>query len=342
MKSFLLLAVALLAPASAALAQATRTPNQVLDLGPWNLTLPVDANGGTTGRAATVHSPLRSGYSSAWFYTTPAPADSSVRFWCPSNGATTSPGVGSDHPRTELHEDYVWPMNLGGSLTATMQVLQYPPLTRDIVIGQIHGGGTTYGSVPFVLLHIMGGSVTVSIKTGTASSAPYLHGNLISNVALGAKISYGIVTDGRNITITASAPGALGSGRYVVPVPTPWLTIPVHFSAGDYVQDISANPTDGGLVAFYRLRISHGPTATAAGAAASAFTISPTLATDFITATGPAGATLALADALGRVLVRHTLGAAPLSVPVQALPPGVYFATLATGSGRQLRRFVKQ
>jgi len=242
---------------------STLLPKDILNLGPWTLTLPVDKNGSNTGAATTVDSTtLKAGYTSQYLYTS---ADTGVTFWCPTDGATTTPGTGSDHPRTELHENRLWTVAQKGKLQATLIINQYPPDTPSITIGQIHGGGT-WGSVPFVLLHIKSGTLYATVYNALSGSADTVH-TFIKNVALGSKIYYSIYTNGTTIyfnTIITPAGGTAVTNAWDVPVPTPFKgSVLVHFSAGDYItrhnpgDGLFPNSTFGGKLTIYSLDITH-------------------------------------------------------------------------------------
>jgi|GEM_PF-3370874 len=248
----------------------TPTPNQVLDLSLWKLSVPVDANGGNTGAATTIsNNSLLHGYSSSYFYVLDSPYTNVVRFWCPVNGATTTPGSGSDHPRTELQETpLTWYTQdqpgitgetIGGRLSAVVSVKQFPD-TADVIIGQIHGAGTVASGYPFVMLHIRNDSVIAYVKGDTVGNAGTVHATLLTNVALGAQVTYSIVDSSNNkIYITASAPGASGTGSWNTPVPTPWQTVQVRFTAGNYLQDHEpgAASSIGCKLNCYSLKITH-------------------------------------------------------------------------------------
>lgn len=361
MKTLTLLALSL---ACAPLAHA-QTPHQVLNLAAWKLTLPVDSNGGTTGPAISIaNSQLVTGYAHAnYFYVKPT-EPTVVQFWCPSNGATTSPGSGSDHPRTELLENGGWRLSRGGTLFARAQVLKYPPGDRDIIIGQIHGGKVTennvvtdFSSAPFVMLHVKNGQLFIVIKGATSGNTGTVQQTLLTNVGLQKNLVYKLRTDGTRIYVAASCvgatpnpalppPSASGTVSWSVLVPTAWQNKPVRFAAGAYVQDLSSLATDGGRMAFTQLTLtpnaSGRPTATPAAAVAPAFELYPTRATDQLHLSGPAGASLTLTDALGRPVRQLTLAAGPTTLPVAGLPAGSYLAVLSTATGRQVRRFVKE
>lgn len=247
------------------------SPYSVLQLGSiWKLSVPVDANGGNSGAATTVsNNRLRDGYSSDYFYTIDSPYTNVVRLWCPVNGATTTPGAGSDHPRTELAE---YPMTwytedqsnisgetIGGRLTAVVSVKQHSPV-GDIIIGQIHGAGTIASGYPFVMLHIRHDSLIAYVKGDTVGNGGTVKSLLLKNIELGTKINFTITDSAdNNIYFHASASGSTGSGLWHTPVPAPWRTVQLRFSAGNYLQDhdINASGSLGSKVNLYSLQIVH-------------------------------------------------------------------------------------
>ncbi|OCX51794.1 hypothetical protein BEL04_17430 [Mucilaginibacter sp. PPCGB 2223] len=244
-------------------AESTLLPKDILNLGPWTLTLPIDNSGSNTGAAITVDSTtLKNGYTSQWLYTS---ADSGVTFWCPTDGATTTPGTGSDHPRTELHENRLWTVAEKGKLQATLIINQYPPDTPSMTIGQIHGGGT-WGSVPFVLLHIKSGTIYGTVYQALTGSADSLH-TFIKNVALSSKIYYSIYTNGATVyfnIIVTPVSGSPTTLTWNTPVPAAFKgSVLVHFSAGDYItrhnpgDGLFPNSTIGGKLTMYSLAITH-------------------------------------------------------------------------------------
>ena len=251
-------------------------PDQVVNLSPWHLYLPQDINGENILAAISIDSAtLLANYTSTYFkWDTLASGDTVIRFWCPIDGATTTPGTGSDHPRTELQENQVWylsPTGVAGRLNATVSVGQFPPDTADIIIGQIHGGSSkTFkaGSYPFVMLHAKHDSVEAYVKGDTVGNSGTSHAILLKGVALGKKITYSIVDSAGHIKITASAPGSTGPGAWDTLVPPIWASspsIPVHFAAGDYSQELKfTGPSDtlpnsayGGRLYMYNLTITH-------------------------------------------------------------------------------------
>jgi len=255
----------------AAVAAATKpAPYDVLHLGSnWKLSVPIDVDGGNTGTATTIsNSKLADGYNSDYFYTLDSPYTDVVRLWCPVNGATTSPGSGSDHPRVELNELTNWYTKnqsgisdeiIGGRMDVVLSVRQFSA-TGDVIIGQIHGTGTPAGSYPFVMLHASNDSIVAVVKGDTVGNTGTKKYTLLRNVTLGAKITFSIVdsTNG-HIYFTASSTGATGKGSWSTAVPANWKTVLVRFQVGNYLQDhdLSAVSTSGSKVNLYSLKVTH-------------------------------------------------------------------------------------
>ena len=121
-----------------------RYPAALLDLTNWKVTLPVDAAGGTIGRATEVTQPLLATFIKEPFFV--VRSDGAVRFRAPTNGATTQ---GSSYPRSELREMAdggtrlaAWSTTEGRhSMTIEQAITAVPATKRHVVAGQIHDGG---------------------------------------------------------------------------------------------------------------------------------------------------------------------------------------------------------
>jgi hypothetical protein len=232
--------------ASAGASSTAATPNQAFDLSGWNLTLPIDAMGGTGGTngseyaAETISaSQLVGGFTDAYFKLN---SSKHLVFTAPSNGATSTPGQGSNHTRSELHEIYTgtgatsnnyWPSTLGGTLQAKAYVNAASADSDESTIGQIHG----QGSATFVLLMYAAAKKEVLLKvygsptSSTMATETVVEKNVPLNVALTYVLSLenGVITatvNGTTISVTA------GSG---------WDGFPVRFALGAY----SAAPNTG-------------------------------------------------------------------------------------------------
>lgn len=243
---------------------STPLPKDILNLAPWKLCIPIDASGSNTGSAKIIDSTaLKAGYTSSWFYTS---SDNGVVFWCPTDGATTTPGSGSDHPRTELSEYRQWALSEKGKLQSTIIVNRHPLDTADIIIGQIHGGGTN-GSAPFVMLHLKDGVIEAVIRQ-SLTAAVYHKQNIVTGISSTTKIYYSIYSNGNSIyfnVITTPQGGTSTTSTWDDPIPAEFNApgVVVHFAAGAYVQDhtpldgLFPNSTDGGRVTMYTLTITH-------------------------------------------------------------------------------------
>jgi hypothetical protein len=224
-------------------------PSSVFDLSEWNLTLPVDASGGTGGangsqNAAAIipSSQLVSGFSDAYFQLNSA---KQLVFTSPSNGATTTPGQGSNHTRSELHENYTgpnaatngcWTSTLGGTMQATAVITAASADSDEATIGQIHGNG---GAAFALLIYDQAKQQILLNVYSDPSDSGHNETVIESNVALGQPISYqlsflnGALTataNGHTISLTA------GSG---------WDTYPVRFDLGAYSSAPNINNPSG-------------------------------------------------------------------------------------------------
>ena len=124
-------------------AAQAQLPSEALNLTNWKVTLPVDADGTTTGRAAEVTQPRLASFVREPYFL-PGPRGG-VRFRAPTNGATTQ---GSSYPRTELREMAeggtrlaAWSTTEGRhSMTIEQAITAVPATKRHVVAGQIHDG----------------------------------------------------------------------------------------------------------------------------------------------------------------------------------------------------------
>ncbi|MDE2155922.1 MAG: polysaccharide lyase family 7 protein [Xanthomonadaceae bacterium] len=240
------------APAAAA---NSMQPSQYFDLSHWKLTLPVDADGGTSGVAAELQPSQLTGYSSEWFAM--GASGTTLDFKAPVDGATTS---GSHYPRSELREmrdpdnDNVnWTLIDTSSLQAKCAVRQVPSSTGKVVVGQIHGFQTR----PLVKLVYRystsseSGSVYAVIDPAPdATSTVVLP--LAWGIGLGQAFSYEIHVVSSVLVMRVNANAWVDYS-----VDQKWAGIGLYFKVGDYVQASGSSDTDGGRVAFYRLIATH-------------------------------------------------------------------------------------
>jgi hypothetical protein len=237
---------------SAHAACADVDPSSILDLAHWKLTLPIDANRGTTGEAAEVQTiDLLAGYRSGYFCTNPA---GGVRFWAPVNGATTDD---SEYPRSELRymldpddDNANWsPDDTNAALSARLIVERVPSSTRKIVIGQVHG----FQSSAFIKLRYLYdasthlGSVAALVNEDPDASNSVNYGS-VGGLAVGVPLTYSITFSDREITIRVN--GHLLTSFHVQ---YGWLHEPMYFKAGTYDQANGTSSTDGGRTTFLSL-----------------------------------------------------------------------------------------
>jgi len=268
-----------------------------INLSPWALVLPISytpfpyparlVNPATQWQSFSCQTSPPANCSSAPYFDTP---DGGVTytFSVPDDGAVTSPGSGSDNPRAELHELVSWylppPAPATGpagssSLNAILAITSYPTLTKDIIIGQLHGVGAD--DAPYVMLHWDNrpdatngdsvGNVYAIVKydkynntyPGTSSKGKAYR--LASGISVGSAFSYTIAVDPTNHNLQLNA-WLYGSAK---PSPTlvaidQWAGLNVIFAAGNYIQQSAAvrhpaapTSTEVGALTFYKLLIAH-------------------------------------------------------------------------------------
>jgi len=216
-------------------ASAAPLPRAEVSISGWNLTLPVDSSGCQCGDAeqlspATLDSPWLTRNSSG-----------SLVFWAPTKGATTP---NSAHPRTELvsTSDFSGDSSGTHTLNATLSIQQLPP-ANDIIIGQIHGGGSS-SSIPLLLLHYTSGSLVVWVRpTPSTGSQPVA--TLLTGVPLNTSFSYTITETGSTMHVSVTYGSKHGSSSTTLGSGFDGMTL--RFQAGDYQQsDANQSSTEGG------------------------------------------------------------------------------------------------
>lgn len=221
------------APAPAAAPAAK--PAATVSLTGWNLTLPVDSSGCQCGDAEQLDP---AAITAPWLTRNSAGA---LVFWAPTEGATTP---NSAHPRTELVSDDDFTGDGSGThvLSSTLSVQQLPP-AGDIVIGQIHGGGSS-SSIPFVLLHYTSGSLVVWARP-SPSAGSTKDATLLTGVPLNGSFSYTLTESGKKVEVSVSYDGRQASTT--ISLPSGFDGMDLRFQAGDYQQsDANQSSTEGG------------------------------------------------------------------------------------------------
>jgi hypothetical protein len=204
----------------------------------WKEALPVDIYGGNGGNNGSQfadqeipNAQILLGFSDPYFYLN---SSNKIVFTAPSNGATTSPGVGSNDTRSELRELYTgagadsnndWTSSIGGTLTASCYVQSVSVDTDEATIGQIHAQ-----SLPFVLLIYQpaGQSVSVQVTNTNSSSSSSTRTLVASGISLGQTINYTIAYSGTTLTVTVNG------NVQTITIDSSWNTAPQYFKLGAY------------------------------------------------------------------------------------------------------------
>jgi PKD repeat protein len=244
-----------LASATAWALTNTLPPGSNFNLNNWYIQFPT-SNGVLTCSAGSVDSAtttqLIDGYTNApYFYTG---TDGAMVFWAPINGATTG---GSSYPRSELRE-LIATNNTGVNwipygthiLNAQCKVLQVPPTTKEVIIGQIHG--YSGDALPTVKVVYDNGKIHGTVKTNSTDDGsdydfPDVSSGLSNTITYTIELVNGLVSVAIN--------GITNSYNIFQSDPT-YTNETQYFKAGDYCQaDSCTNPgnAEGALVAFYAL-----------------------------------------------------------------------------------------
>jgi len=235
-------------------------PRDRLDLNHWQLTLPVDNDGGTAGQARTVSAAeLLAGYASEWFY---GGDDGGVSFWAPVNGAKTP---NSRYARSELREvinpDDVsqnWNTTGIGEMNASLAVAQVPFANDRVTVGKIVG----YGDATEVtaLLHLVyrlhddscRASLYALLSDAPTKGAPTrtltLHDR---RLRMNEEFTYKIRVANNTLTL------ASGTEALETTIDPSWSATPVYFRAGAGLGAAGDSSVDGAHVTFYALSVTH-------------------------------------------------------------------------------------
>ena len=230
-------------------------PGNNFDLNDWYIQFPtvngiLTCSNGNVDSAST--SQLIGGFTNAYFYTG---TDGAMVFWAPINGAVTSGTAGG--PRSELREEISpgdttvnWIPYGTHILNAQCKVLQVPPSSEEVIIGQIHA--QSGGGMPTLKIYYNNGKVYGQVKTnstddGSEYDFPSVSVGLSNSITYQLQLMNGLVTLAINghtnsYNIFQSDPNYTNETQY--------------FKAGDYCQASScSNPSnsEGAMVAFYAL-----------------------------------------------------------------------------------------
>jgi PKD repeat protein len=239
-------------------------PGSNFDLNDWYIQLPtvngvLTCSNGNVDSAST--SQLMNGFTNAYFYTG---TDGAMVFWAPINGAVTSGTAGG--PRSELREEISpgdtsvdWIPYGTHILNAQCKVLQVPPSTEEVIIGQIHA--ESGGGMPTLKIYYDNGKVYGQVKTNSTDDGSDYDFPSVS-VGLSNTITYTIELVNGLLTVVINSK----TNFYNLFQSDPTYTNETqYFKAGDYCQAASCtNPgnSEGAMVAFYALTRYHAPSIT--------------------------------------------------------------------------------
>lgn len=233
------------------------TPVARFDLSHWKLTLPVNAQGGTSGAPQEIRpDDLSDGYESRWFR---RESDGSLVFWAPVHGTTTK---NAKYARSELRElinghdeRENWDAWDHSELDARLRVDRVPSSTGKVVVGQIHA----FQGEPLVKLryHYQGaqrsGRLDALVNVRPWSNEPTSF-PLASDLDLGEVFSYSIEVDDGVLTMRSDD----GRSQRLAIDPA-WYDERFYFKLGSYVQARGSSSDDGAAVRFYSFDVAHTP-----------------------------------------------------------------------------------
>lgn len=229
----------------------------------WSLTLPVDEEGGTRGRAQTLYPEQLSGpqgYTSPYFRTD---TDGAMTFWAPANGALSAR---ADYARAELRQmidpssnAVNWDNQGRAHLDARLRVLQAPVSNGLVAVGQIHA----YEAMPLATLYYQydmdaqTGRLFARIKQSPEATEEAKRYNLAEGIQLGQAFVYRLGMARNREGVAEVAVTINGSQVLQVPLDPAWDSRTFYFKAGAFLNSRSDNSEDGARVKFYRLATSH-------------------------------------------------------------------------------------
>jgi hypothetical protein len=230
-------------------------PRDRLPLGQWMLILPVDANGGRDGVAASIFpADLEAGYSSEWFFATD---DGGIAFWAPVNGATTPNSAFARSELRHLREpdnpQANWAITDTVSMTASLTVSQVASADDRVVVGKLVGFRNDEEEYPtlvrlVVRLHdtTCRASLFALVSDAPRPDAPSQQITLVDDaIRPNQRFGYSIALGGGVLTLRS------GTNERVIAIDQRWSETPVYFMAGAALTVSGTDAADGGSVTFY-------------------------------------------------------------------------------------------
>jgi hypothetical protein len=220
----------------------------MIDLGSWNLSIPV---GFPPKTIETSH--LVRGYDGKYFES----HSNKIFFWSPVTGTRTE---NAKYPRSELRETWAdgtlhnWKYpDADNFLNATLEVNQVPS-SGKIVIGQIHAYESTEPMVKVEYQYKQkqsAGNIVVKVRNRFDDKHSRVV-KLAEGVSLNERFKY-VIHLSRRGELSVSARDM----NWKTKVSATWRDKPLYFKAGVYTQDNKGYSSEGGKATFYNLDIDH-------------------------------------------------------------------------------------
>lgn len=212
------------------------TPEQILHLGKWDLTLPVsDSTGEKEALQAIRGDTLSKGYTSNYFY---AGNDGGV-YICPRCALSENPSA-----HFNIHTP--------SRLSATVSIQQLPQDAPPVTVGQIRGRGNVV-MLQLIYTYDLGSHTgKLSVKMYNASGSDQKTFDLASHIPLNWKFNY-VVELGIKQQLQVSMPGVT---PIQIPIDPSWEGQQLYFQVGNDVLG-AASIDDGAIMSFYTLKAEH-------------------------------------------------------------------------------------
>ncbi|WP_165670010.1 polysaccharide lyase family 7 protein [Metapseudomonas otitidis] len=220
----------------------------MIDLGTWNLTIPVGAPSVTIDTPALV-----GGYQDNYFKA----SNGTLFFWTPVNGSTTANAI---YPRSELRETFAdgrlrnWNYSAADNYMSANLAVDQVPSTGKIVVGQIHSYGSTS---PLLKLEYQyktktgTGNIVAKIRNTPADPSGAVS-TLLTGVKLGQRFTYVI-----NLSPQGRLSILVNDTQFSQQLDGTWAPKPLYFKAGVYTQDNAGADSEAGSATFYNLKTEH-------------------------------------------------------------------------------------
>jgi hypothetical protein len=226
----------------------TSEGQKMIDLGSWNLSIPVGSPPKTIETSQLMH-----GYDGKYFES----HSNRIFFWSPVTGSRTE---NAKYPRSELREtwsdgtlhNWMYP-EADNFLNATLEVNQVPS-SGKIVIGQIHAYQSTEPMLKVEYQYKkkqQAGNIVIKVRNRFDDNHSRVI-KLAEGVPLNERFKY-VIHLSRRGELSVSARDMNWKSK----VSATWSDKPLYFKAGVYTQDNKGYSNEGGKATFYNLDIDH-------------------------------------------------------------------------------------